>query len=364
MTDTDGLRVVVTGASGNVGTSVLAALAAEPGVASVLGLARRVPEWAPSKVEWASVDLGAGADAAPEAELTGLLQGADVVVHLAWLIQPTHSPRITWRTNVLGTARVLRAMAATGVPALVYASSVGAYSPWPDPAKSARADESWPTHGWPEASYTREKAYVERMLDSFEREHPGIRVARMRPAFMFKEASAMEQRRLFMGPFLPHRLVRPGVVPALPDVPGLRFQVLHTDDAADAFARAVVRPVSGAFNLAAEPPIDAAVLGGLLGARTVRMPRAALRGALAAAWRLRAVPASPHLFDAFVRLPLMDTGRAHRELGWAPRRSGPQTLAEFLSALRTGSGMATPPLRPRLPGGRLREYATTFAGRD
>ncbi|MBW1601997.1 NAD-dependent epimerase/dehydratase family protein [Streptomyces sp. JJ66] len=361
MSDSDGLRVVVTGASGNVGTSVLGALAAEPGVASVLGLARRVPQWTPSKVRWASVDLGTE-DA--EAGLTGLLQGADAVIHLAWLIQPTHSPATTWRTNVVGTERVLRAMATAGVPALVYSSSVGAYSPWPDPGKAERADESWPTHGWPQAAYTREKAYVERLLDAFEREHPGIRVTRMRPAFMFKESSAMEQRRLFMGPFLPHRLVRPGVVPVLPDVPGMRFQVLHTDDAATAFTRAVLRDVSGAFNLAAEPPIDARVLGDVLGARPVRLPPAPLRGALWAAWRLRAVPASPYLFDAFLRLPLMDTSRAREELDWAPRRSGPQILAEFLRALRAGAGLPTPPLRPHRAGGRLREFATSVKGRE
>ncbi|MEE1927028.1 NAD-dependent epimerase/dehydratase family protein [Streptomyces sp. TRM 70351] len=354
------LRVVVTGASGNVGTSVLEALAAHPRVGSVLGIARRTPRWSPARTEWARADLG---QEGATADLTGLFEGADAVVHLAWLIQPTHAPLTTWRTNVLGTERVLRAMAAAGVPALVYSSSVGAYAPGPTAPGSGPVDESWPTHGWPQAAYTREKAYVERLLDTFERDHPGIRVVRMRPSFMFKEHSAMEQRRLFMGPLLPHRLVRPGVVPVVPDLPGLTFQALHTDDAADAFTRAVVGDAAGAFNLAAGPPVDAATLAGLLSARVVRVPRPAVRTALAVAWRLRAVPASPYLFDAFVRLPLMDTGRARRELDWTPRRTGPETLAEFLRGLREGRGMDTPTLTGRLPGGRLREAATNLAGR-
>jgi UDP-glucose 4-epimerase len=357
-TSDDGLRVVVTGATGNVGTSVLRALGADPRIGSVVGIARRVPEWTPAKTEWAGADLGAGGTG--EAELTGLFQGADAVIHLAWLLQPSHAPLITWRTNVLGTDRVLRAMAATGVPALVYASSVGAYSPRPgDLGSGERAvDESWPTHGWPTAAYSREKAYVERLLDGFERDHLGIRVVRMRPGFIFKRQSAMEQRRLFAGPLLPHRLVRPGLLPVVPDVPGLRFQAVHSDDIAEAYLEAVVRPVEGAFNLAADPPIDAEVLAGLLKARVLRLPRSPLRAALAAAWRLHLVPVSPYLFDTLLRLPVMDTGRARGELEWTPRRSGPEAVAEFLRGLRDGDGMPTAPLAPRVPGGRIRESAT------
>ena len=39
------MRVVVTGATGNVGTSVVSALAADPNVTEIVGLARRAPDW-------------------------------------------------------------------------------------------------------------------------------------------------------------------------------------------------------------------------------------------------------------------------------------------------------------------------------
>ncbi len=240
-----GLRVVVVGATGNVGTSVVGALSEDPEIASVLGLARRPSRLSVAKTEWACVDVGD-----PQADLVRHFERADAVIHLAWLFQPTHAPVTTWRTNVEGSMRVFEAAAAAEVPALVYASSVGAYSPGP---KDRFVDETWPTHGWPEAAYCREKAYLERVLDAFERRHPSVRVVRMRPGFLFKRASASEQRRLFAGPLLPQRLVRPSLIPAVPDLPGLRFQALHTDDAADAYRRAVARPVSGAFNLAADP---------------------------------------------------------------------------------------------------------------
>ncbi|MFI1200021.1 NAD-dependent epimerase/dehydratase family protein [Streptomyces sp. NPDC020883] len=345
-----GLRVVVVGATGNVGTSLMRALGQEQAVGSTLGLARRPCRLSIAKAAWACVDV-----ADPQDNLESHFRGADAVVHLAWLFQPTHDPATTWETNVLGSLRVFDAVARSGVPALIHASSVGAYSPGP---KDRYVDESWPTHGWPEAAYCREKAYLERVLDTFEERHPDIRVVRMRPGFLFKREAASEQRRLIAGPLVPQRLVRPSLIPIVPDLPDLRFQALHTDDAADAYRRAVVREVRGAFNLAADPVIDGSRLADLLAARAVRLPQRPVRDAVAAAWRLHLVPASPELFDAVLRLPLLDTARARTELEWTPRYGAVEALDEFLHGLRDMAGMDTAPLAARLPGGRLRELAT------
>ncbi len=155
-------------------------------------------------------------------------------------------------------------------------------------------DESWPTHGWPDAAYCREKAYLERALDIVERDRPGLRVVRMRPAFLFKRESASEQRRIFGGRYLPGQLARPDLLPFLPDVPGLRMQVLHTDDAARAYRLAVLSgQARGPYNLAAEPTVDVELLAGMFGGRRVRLPRAAARSAVAAAWGCWAAAASP-----------------------------------------------------------------------
>ncbi|MEW1613707.1 MULTISPECIES: NAD-dependent epimerase/dehydratase family protein [unclassified Streptomyces] len=340
-----GKRVVVTGATGNVGTSVVRALAADPGIGSVLGLARRRPALEIAGAEWDTVDLSRDDS---EERLTGLLDGADAVVHLAWRFQPTHDPVVTWRSNVLGSQRVFRAVERSGVPALVHASSVGAYSP--GPKDEPGVDEQWPTHGWPDAAYCREKAYLERVLDTFELRHPQIRVVRMRPGFLFKESAAPEQRRIFAGRYVPGNLLRPDLLPFVPDLEGLRFQVLHTDDAAEAYRLAVLNDVRGPFNLAADPVIDAHKLAGLLDARVVRVPRALVRTALAGAWRAHAVPASPHLFDAVLRLPVLDSTRAHEVLGWQPARTAEEALTAFLRGVREGHGEETAPLAGRKVG--------------
>ncbi|GAA4879329.1 NAD-dependent epimerase/dehydratase family protein [Saccharopolyspora cebuensis] len=346
-------RVVVVGGTGNIGTSVLEALSAAPEVAGITALSRRAPEDLPAKVTWHGVDL-CGDDLVPHFE------AADAVINLAWIFQPTRDPIATWRNNVLGALRVFDAVAAAGVPALLHASSVAAYSPGPE----RPVDERWPTHGWPGAAYSREKAYLERVLDSYSREHPEIRVVRMRNAFCFKPESASQQRRLFLGPLVPEQLVRPEALPVLPALPGLRFQAVHSDDVGDAYRRAVLHEVSGAFNIAADPVIDNEVLGEVFGAQRVRTPRVLARTALAAAWQLRLVPASPELFDTFMRLPLMDTSRARSELGWEPEHSSIDAVRGFLAGLRATEGAPTPPLAPELPGGRAEELATGVGRRQ
>jgi nucleoside-diphosphate-sugar epimerase len=338
------MRVVVVGATGNVGTSVVQALAADEQVETVVGIARRRPQWQPPKTTWIGADISRD-------DLVSRFRGADAVVQLAWIFQPTHDELATWRNNVLGSIRVFEAAAEAGVGALIYSSSVGAYSPGP---QDRGVDESWPTHALSTAAYGREKSYLERVLDTFERDHPEMRVVRLRPGFIFKRESAAAQRRLFAGPFVPTTLIRAALLPIVPDLPGLRLQALHSRDAGQAFRLAVVHPVRGAFNIAADPVLDARTLGELLGARPVKAPVWPVRAAVAAAWKLHLVPASPTLLDLALSLPLMDVTRARTELGWTPTLTSLDAIREFLDGLRAGSGMNTPPL-DAAAGGRFRE---------
>ncbi|WP_340682862.1 NAD-dependent epimerase/dehydratase family protein [Amycolatopsis coloradensis] len=341
-----GKRIVVTGATGNVGTAVVRALGADPEVGSIVGLARRPSRWESPKTEFVTADVARD-------DLRAVFDGADVVIHLAWLFQPTHRPEVTWRVNVLGSIRVFEAAQAMRVPSLVYASSIGAYSPRDD---DHPVTEDWPTHGSPKAAYTREKAYVERVLEAFDRSHPRLRVVRVRPGFLFQKAAAPEQRRLFGGPLVPGKLLRPPLVPILPDIPRLRIQTAHTEDVADAYRRCALQDVKGAFNVAADPVLDTRALARIFGARPVKVPASLVRNALAAAWSLHLIPATPGLFEAVLRLPVMDCTRAREELGWTPRYSSEDAIEAFLKGLREGEGFPTEPLKPDV--GRGHELAT------
>jgi nucleoside-diphosphate-sugar epimerase len=330
------VHVVVTGASGNVGTSLLRALAADDSVDEIVGLARRRPAQQFPKTEWRSADVARD-------DLVPLFRGADCVVHLAWAIQPSHDLAALRRTNVDGSARVFRAVADAGVPAVVYASSVGAYSPGP---KDRVVDESWPTEGTPSSFYARHKAEVEALLDRFQLEHPGTSVVRLRPGLIFKRSSGEEQRRYFLGPLFPRVLARRGALAVVPDIPGLRFQAVHTQDVAEAYRLAVVSDARGAFNVAAEPVLDAQTLAQALGARVVPVPVAVARQAAALSWRLRLQPTPPGWLDMGLNVPIMDTGCAREVLGWEARHSSIEAIREVLTGIAEAEGEPTPPLEP------------------
>lgn len=348
------MRVVVVGATGNVGTSLLESLRSEAAVEQIVAVARRAPAAQFPRTTFVNADIA-------RAELVPLFRGADAVVHLAWLIQPGRDESITGSVNVGGSRRLFRAVVDAGVPLLVYASSVGAYSPGP---KDRVVDESWPTDGISSSFYSRHKATLERDLDVLESERPELRVIRMRPALIFKAQAATEIRRLFAGPFLPGPIVTPKAIPVVPDTPGLRFQAVHSHDVGDAYRLALLSSARGPFNIAADPPIGAPELAQVLRARAVPVSAGMLRRAAALTYAARLQPSEPGWVDMALSVPLMDTSRARSELGWVPRHGALETLGELLSGMRKGTDYPTPPLARSTSGPlRIRELLTGVGAR-
>lgn len=329
------MRIVVTGATGNIGTSVVDALRADPAVDEVVGVARRPPP-----------TTGGGDVVSADLEvdpLEPIVEGADAVVHLAWKIRPSHDPMAQWRTNVVGSARLARAVERTGVPALIFASSLGVYAPAPS---GAPVDESFPRATTSPLPYTRHKVAVERLLDTLE-DRAGTRVVRLRPGLALKPGAAAAIRRIFAGPLLPSALLHrrlAAVIGALP----FSASVVATEDVASAVALAIHRRVHGAFNIAADTPIGRGRGRGRLLGDGVRL---AVRGA----WLTRLGPLDPAWVELVRHGAVLDTARAREELGWAPTLDGPAVLARFLEGLRADEGTATPPLDPDA-GGALRHH--------
>ncbi len=348
------MKVVVTGATGNVGTSTVRALVESEEIDEIVGLARRRPTWAPPKTSWVEANV-------LDADLEAIFAGADAVVHLAWAIQPSRDGVTLERINVEGSRRVFEAVAAAGVPKLVYASSVGAYSRGP---KDREVDEGWPTEGTETSFYSRHKVAVERQLDRFEADNPETRVVRLRPALIFKDEAATEIRRLFVGPFLPNFLLRRGLLPALPRVDRLRFQAVHSEDVGRAYLRAVLADVDGAFNIAAEPPLSPEEMAERIGVRTFPVPARVVRGLADLSWRLRLQPTPPGWLDMALNVPLMSSARAREELGWEPRYSGMEALEELLEGMRESDGAATPPLEADSFGARIDDLKTGVGARQ
>jgi ferritin-like metal-binding protein YciE/nucleoside-diphosphate-sugar epimerase len=348
------MKVIVTGATGNVGTSTVKALSESPEVDEIVGLARRKPTLSLPKTSWVEANV-------LSADLTAIFEGADAVIHLAWAIQPSRDAVTLERINVEGSRRVFEAVAAAGVPKLVHASSVGAYSCGP---KDREVGEDWPTEGTPTSFYSRHKVAVERELDRFETDNPETRVVRMRPALIFKDEAATEIRRLFVGPFLPNFLLRRGLLPALPRINRLRFQAVHSEDVGQAYLRAVLADVDGAFNLAAEPPLSPEELAERIGVRSFPVSARVVRRLAEVSWRLRLQPTPPGWLDMARNVPLMSSERARTELGWEPRHGGVEALEELLEGMREGHGDGTAPLEADGVGARLEDLKTGVGARQ
>ena len=324
------MRVVVVGATGNLGTAVLRRLHAAPEVTGLAGIARRLPRTADEPyggVQWFPLDI-----AAPDArqQLEHALRGADAVVHLGWALQPSHHDSVMHAVNVVGTKNVLEAAAAAGVRQVVVASSVGTYKSGP---KGRRVDEGFSTKGLRRSSYSRHKAENERAMTAFEAAHPDVTVTRLRPGLVFQAAAASEIVGLFLGRWVPTRWMQRFAPPFLPLSPRFVSQVVHADDVADATWRAIDRRAGGAFNLAAEPPVDSADIARAFRSRLLPVPYRLLRLVVQVTWLLRLQPTEPGWLDIAAKIPVMSTDRARRVLGWAPRHSSDATLREFARAI-------------------------------
>lgn len=313
--------MAVTGATGNIGRALVHRLVADDRVGEVRAVARRLSqEDLGPKVRWFSVDVVDG-------DLSRAFDGADVVIHLAWRIQPSWDVDAMHAVNVIGSERVFAAAIEAGA-AIVHSSSVGAYAAG---SKSELVRESWPLGGRDEHPYSRHKAAVEAALDRVGARHPAARIVRMRPALVMQSAVGQELRRYFLPRHLPFAALRAALVQRLP----VRFQVVHADDVAAAFVEAALTDASGAYNLATDDEI---------GGRQIDQLAAVLRPLAAAAWRVHAQPVDPGWITLIFDCPLLDATRAREELGWSPTHSGAAALDAGLRGIRHPPPPATPAL--------------------
>ncbi len=348
------MRIVITGATGNVGTALLQLLAEDP-AHSVVGISRRPGPAEPpyDRAEWVSADL-----ATPEstAVLAEACAGADAVVHLAWLIQPSYDRELLRRTNQGGSARVIEAVRQAGVAHLVHFSSVGTYSPAED---AQPVSEDYPHGGVASSPYSVDKAAVEQLLDEFEAElageaSPTTTVTRMRPGLILQAAAASEIARYFLPRPVPVSLLRQSMLRLVPFPVGIHLQFVHARDVARAVLLVLEQRAGGAFNVATEPVVDRDSWRSMFGGVLPPAPIAALRSLVHASWAAHLQPVDPGWIDLAANVPVLSTSRI-RELGWRPERGAEQVLREFLDALQEGRGTASPALTPRAGLNRLRE---------
>jgi nucleoside-diphosphate-sugar epimerase len=314
-----GLTVAVTGPTGELGRSFVRALERSRDVGRIVGMARR--PFDPAAHGWKRTEYRRG-DVLDRASVEELVTGADVVVHLAFIVVKASDE--TRHVNVEGSRNVFEATVQAGAKRLVYASSVAAYG-FPENLDGLLT-EDMPALGHARHPYSAHKAEVEAVLaDALAGGETEAWV--LRPCIVAgPDAPALiEQARW------PDRLPEPlaslaGAIGVLPD-PGVTFQLVHHDDVALALRAGVLgRGEPGAYNLAADGEITMRDLAEALGLRTVPMPKLALEATAELVARLPFLPEEASWVEALRRPVLMDTGKARRLLRWRPRYDARETL--------------------------------------
>lgn len=319
------MRVAVTGPTGEIGKPFVDALERAREVDAIVGMARR--PFDPAAHGWRKVTYHQG-DVLDRASVQRLCAGADVVVHLAFII--IAGSRESEHVNLEGSRNVFEAAVESGAQRLVYASSVAAYG-FPDLGRPITEDD--PAAGNEAMPYSHHKAQVEALLsdvlDDAETDayifRPCI-VAGPRAPMLINQIPYVR-----WGDRLPSALrsllgAVPGVRPVLPD-PGVPFQLVHHDDVALALRAGVLgRGEPGAYNLAGPGTITMGDLATAMGYASVRVPGFAVDATAEVVARLPVVPDEVTWIEAVRRPTLMDTSRARRLLRWRPRYDAAATL--------------------------------------
>ncbi len=330
---TTNLTVAVTGPTGTFGFGLIPLLEAEPRVQRVVGIARR--PFDPTAQGWHKLEYRQGDVRDPDA-LKRAFAGADVVVHLAFMITGNASAETIREINVEGTLNAFRAARAAGAKRFVYASSVAAYGFHRDNPVGIKED--WPTRPADRLFYAQEKAELEHLLADEASESKLPELYLLRPPIVLGP-HAVGAKGTLPGPLaglgrtaldLLGRLPIP--VPAL--APGVQLQFIHEEDVGQALLRcALADGPPGAYNVAGEGVLTGADVARELGLSPLPIPARLVHAAARAVSSVPRPPGMPPAADwveALSHPSIMDTSKAKRELGWEPKYTGVEALRDTL----------------------------------
>ena len=325
------LTVAVTGPTGTFGFGLIPLLQADNRVARIVGIARR--PFDPAAYGWTKMEYRRGDVRHPEA-LRDAFGDADVVVHLAFLVTGAASRAAIRSVNVEGTLNAFRAAATAGARRFVYSSSVAAYGFHAD--NPIGMTEDWPVRPAARLFYAQEKAEIERLLrDEAAARSAGPDLYLLRPSIVLGPHAVGAKGQL-PGPLAPlaRRLGRragrlPLPVPVL--VPALPLQLVHEADMGQALLRCVVAAgPPGAYNIAADGIITATDVAREVGMLPLPFPVGPAQSAALAIAALPLLPPVAQWVEVASHPAIMDTTRAKRELGWAPRFTALEALRDTL----------------------------------
>ncbi|GAA2988529.1 UDP-glucose 4-epimerase [Microbacterium terrae] len=308
-----GVRVLITGGAGFLGSHVAAALAEHPDVALVVAGDVRRPEHPIDGVVYDDCDVTRPSGIAP------LLQrhDIDVVIHLAAIVNPGRDHDLEYLVDVDGTRHVLEACIETGVRRIVVSSSGAAYGYHPDNPEWLR--ETDPVRGNDEFPYSKHKRLVEQMLAGYRLAHPELEQVVFRVGTILGPTVHNQITALWGG--------RRVLAIAGSDSP---FVFAWVDDVAAAMARAATDGPPGTYNVAGDGRLTVGEIAARLGKPLLTVPAAVLAGALRVGRMLRLTVHGPEQVGFLRYRPVLANDALKRDFGYTPAKSSAEAFEAYL----------------------------------
>jgi nucleoside-diphosphate-sugar epimerase len=320
----------VTGPTGTFGFGLMPLLESDARIGRVVGIARR--PFDPAERGWSKLEYVQG-DVRDREALEAAFAGADVVVHLAFMITGTAARSEIRAINVDGTLNAFDAAVAAGAGRFVYASSVAAYGFHRD--NPVGMTEDWPARPADHLFYAQEKAEIEAALTERAEDTADCELFMLRPPIVLGP-NAVGAKNLLPGPLEPAAGKVAGLVTRLPvsipvPVPDLPMQFIHETDVATALRLCIVGAgPAGVYNIAGEGVLSAAEVAEEIGLRPLPVPGAPVQAIARAVAGIPGLPPVAEWAEAASHPAIMDSAKAKRDLGWMPRYSGLEALRDTL----------------------------------
>jgi UDP-glucose 4-epimerase len=350
------MKVAITGPTGDIGRALIRALDKEPVIDRVVGMARK--PFDPEKQGLKKFEYRRG-DITDRTAVQSLVEDADVVIHLAFLIFGSKDE--AERVNMQGCTNVFESAFEAKAQRLIYTSSVAAYGFHDDNPEVLTEDV--PPRGTDEHYYSAQKARLEEHLEKLATNFPDTEVYVFRPCVVAGPTALSLIEKIpyvQLSEKLPDKAMRvvgslPLLRPVIPD-PGVPFQLVHEDDVAQAVTNSVLgKGEPGIYNLAGDGELTLTDLAHALGWYPLPIPEVAVDATVSVVSRMPLLPTEAKWINA-IRVPvLMDTTRAKEKLGWEPHYDALETLADTIHSARSRGLLTWPSKHKTLDGEPERE---------
>ncbi|MCX7176673.1 MAG: SDR family oxidoreductase [Proteobacteria bacterium] len=314
-------RVLVTGASGYLGSLVVASLAARDDV-SVVALDVREPAQRLPGVAYEVADIRA-------AEVDSLVarHAPEVVVHLASIVTPGRGSKreFEYSVDVGGTRNLLEACVRHGVRRVIVTSSGAAYGYHAD--NPAWLKESDPVRGNQSFAYAWHKRLVEEMLAEYRQRHPALEQVVFRIGTILGATVKNQITDLFDKPRL--------IAIRGSDSP---FVFIHDRDVVGGILHAIDTPATGIYNVAGDGVLTIHEIAAKLGKHCIVLPPSLLSLALRVLKALGLTQYGPEQVDFLRYRPVLDNARLKNEFGYVPKLTSAQVFDLYLEARNNRGG--------------------------